>query len=158
MLFFIVYQTARMGAPKGLGRPNCSGFLLPADPPLPGQTRSELFEPLSVAPDALLFFPFIFFLLFSMSFFIFFRDLLRSMLGSQADPPTCNIHGLNTGNLTCSAKRRSQSEAGLGSVWGLSRGFFRSSWACLGGFPGALARPERVSRFILELYWALFAR
>ena len=31
-----------MGAPRGLGRPNCSGFPSPADPSLPGQTPSKL--------------------------------------------------------------------------------------------------------------------
>ena len=43
-----------MGAPRGLGRPNCSGFLLLADPVLPGQTVAKLFEPLFVVLDALL--------------------------------------------------------------------------------------------------------
>ena len=28
VVVFIVYQTARMGAPMGLVRPNCPGFLL----------------------------------------------------------------------------------------------------------------------------------
>ena len=44
-----------MGAPRGLGRPNCSGFLLVADPALPGQTRPKLFEALFVALDGFLF-------------------------------------------------------------------------------------------------------
>ena len=47
-------QTARMGAPRGLGRPNCSGFLLLAESLLPGKAVSKLFEPLFVVLDALL--------------------------------------------------------------------------------------------------------
>ena len=43
-----------MGAPRGLGRPNCSGLLLLAEPSLPDQTVSKLFEPLFVVLDALL--------------------------------------------------------------------------------------------------------
>ena len=44
-----------MGAPRGLGRPNCSPFLLPAEPPVPGQTDSKLFGALFVVLDGLLF-------------------------------------------------------------------------------------------------------
>ena len=43
-----------MGAPRGLGRPNCSPLLLVAEPLLPGQTVAKLFEPLFVVLDALL--------------------------------------------------------------------------------------------------------
>ena len=43
-----------MGAPRGLGRPNCSGFLLLAEPLLPGQTVAKLFELLFVVLDGLL--------------------------------------------------------------------------------------------------------
>ena len=43
-----------MGAPRGLGRPNCSGFLFPAEPLLPGQTVSKLFDILFVVLDAIL--------------------------------------------------------------------------------------------------------
>ena len=43
-----------MGAPRGLGRPNCSGLLLLAESLLPGQTVAKLFEPLFVVFDALL--------------------------------------------------------------------------------------------------------
>ena len=50
VVVFIVYQAARMGAPRGLGRPNCSAsFYL-----LPGQTVSKLFDTLFVVLDALL--------------------------------------------------------------------------------------------------------
>ena len=61
VVYFIVYQAARMGAPRGLGRPNCSAsFYLqnPRCPPvaalLPGQTVSKLFDTLFVVLDALL--------------------------------------------------------------------------------------------------------
>ena len=43
-----------MGAPRGLGRPNCSGYPLLAKPSLPNQTVPKLFEPLFVVLDALL--------------------------------------------------------------------------------------------------------
>ena len=43
-----------MGAPRGLGRPNCSGLFLLAKPSLSGQTVAKLFEPLFVVLDALL--------------------------------------------------------------------------------------------------------
>ena len=49
-----------MGAPRGLGRPNCSGFPSPADPLLPDQTRSKLFGALFVGLDGLLFVDFLF--------------------------------------------------------------------------------------------------
>ena len=48
-----------MGAPRGLGRPNCSPSLLLADPALPGQTGSKLFEALFVVLDGLLFVDFL---------------------------------------------------------------------------------------------------
>ena len=51
-MVFIVYQTARMGDPRGLGRPNCSPFLSPGEPSLSGQTRSQLCGALVVVLDA----------------------------------------------------------------------------------------------------------
>ena len=59
LIVLIVYQTARMGAPRGLGRPNCSGLPSPADPLLPGQPRSQLFGALFVVLDGLLFVDFL---------------------------------------------------------------------------------------------------
>ena len=44
-----------MGAPRGLGRPNCSPLLLLADPLLPGQTDSKCIEALFVVIGGLLF-------------------------------------------------------------------------------------------------------
>ena len=45
-----------MGAPRGLGRPNCSPLLSLADPALPGQTVStKLFEIIFVVLDDLIF-------------------------------------------------------------------------------------------------------
>ena len=74
-------RTARVGAPRVFGRPNCSGFLLAADPSLPGQTDSKLFEALFVAPDALLFVSFL-----SSSFDIVFY-LLSEPLGVDFELP-----------------------------------------------------------------------
>ena len=59
-----------MGAPRGLGRPNCSPLLLAADPALLGQTDSKLFEALFVVLDALLLVDFL-----SSSFDIVFYSL-----------------------------------------------------------------------------------
>ena len=70
-----------MGAPRGLGRPNCSGFLSGADPVLPGQTRSKLFGALFVALDGLLFVDFL-----SSSFDIVFY-LLSEPLGVDFELP-----------------------------------------------------------------------
>ena len=70
-----------MGAPRGLGRPNCSPFLLVADPVLPGQTVSKLFEALFVALDGLLFVDFL-----SSSLDIVFY-LLSEPLGVDFDGP-----------------------------------------------------------------------
>ena len=69
------------GLPRGLGRPNCSGFLLLADPALPGQTRSKLFEALFVVLDGLLFVDFL-----SSSFDIVFY-LLSEPLGVDFELP-----------------------------------------------------------------------
>ena len=70
-----------MGAPRGLGRPNCSGFPSLADPVLPGQTRSQLFEALFVVLDGLLFVDFL-----SSSFDIVFY-LLSEPLGVDFELP-----------------------------------------------------------------------
>ena len=81
LIVLIVYQTARMGAPRGLGRPNCSPFLLLAESSLPGQTRSKLFEALFVVLDGLLFASFL-----SSSFDIVFY-LLSEPLGVDFELP-----------------------------------------------------------------------
>ena len=70
-----------MGAPRGLGPPNCSPFLLLADPSLPGQTVAKLFGALFVALDALLFASFL-----SSSFDIVFY-LLSEPLGVDFELP-----------------------------------------------------------------------
>ena len=70
-----------MGAPRGLGRPNCSGLLLLADPALPGQTVAKLFGALFVVLDALLFASFL-----SSSFDIVFY-LLSEPLGVDFELP-----------------------------------------------------------------------
>ena len=70
-----------MGAPRGLGRPNCSPFLSGVDPLLPGQTVSKLFEALFVVLDGLLFVDFL-----SSSFDIVFY-LLSEPLGVDFELP-----------------------------------------------------------------------
>ena len=70
-----------MGLPRGLGRPNCSGFLLLAEPPLPGQTVAKLFGALLVALDDLLFVDFL-----SSSFDLIFY-LLSEPLGVDFELP-----------------------------------------------------------------------
>ena len=75
-----------MGAPRGLGPPNCSPLLLAAEPLLPGQTVAKLFGDLFLVLDGLLFASFL-----SSSFdivFISFRGLVGSILSSQTDLPT----------------------------------------------------------------------
>ena len=70
-----------MGAPRGFGRPSCSGLPSLADPLLPDQTRSQLFEALFVVLDALLFASFL-----SSSFDIVFY-LLSEPLGVDFELP-----------------------------------------------------------------------
>ena len=86
-----------MGAPRGLGRPNCSPFLLPTEPSLPGQTVATLFDTLFVVLDALLV------AYFRCSFFndIFIsqESLWGSILSSQTDPPTLEIVNFTVGSL-----------------------------------------------------------
>ena len=70
-----------MGAPRGLGRPNCSGLPLLAESSLPGQTVSKLFGTLFVVLDGLLFVDFL-----SSSFDIVFY-LLSEPLGVDLELP-----------------------------------------------------------------------
>ena len=70
-----------MGAPRGLGRPNSSGFLLPEEPPAPGQTVAKLFGALFVALDGLLFLDFL------SSFFDVVFYLLSEPLGVDFELP-----------------------------------------------------------------------
>ena len=70
-----------MGAPRGLGRPNCSGFLFIDLPSLPGQTVAKLFGALFVVLDGLLFVDFL-----SSSFDIVFY-LLSEPLGVDFELP-----------------------------------------------------------------------
>ena len=90
--------------------------------------------------------------------FIFLRSLAGWMFSSQADLPIHNNHGFTMGILTCSAKRRFRSEDGLGNALGLPRGPLGTSRANIGGSLGPLNRPNQVTRFILELEWASYAR
>ena len=70
-----------MGAPRGLGRPNCSGLPLLADPALPGQTVANHLGALFVVLDGLLFADFL-----SSSFHIIFY-LLSEPLGVDFELP-----------------------------------------------------------------------
>ena len=81
-----------------------------------------------------------------------------SILSSQTDSPTLKNDGFTSGISAFSKKHRLRSENGFGSVLGLSRGLFGSSGASLGGSQRALNRPKKVSRSILELSEASFAR
>ena len=49
-----------------------------------------------------------------------------------------------------------RSKNGFAVVLGLSRAPFGSSWAALGSSEGLLDGPQRASRFIMELSWAIF--
>ena len=49
-----------------------------------------------------------------------------------------------------------RSRNGFAVVLGLSRAPFGSSWAALGSSEGLLDGPQRASRFIMELSWAIF--
>ena len=49
-----------------------------------------------------------------------------------------------------------RSRNGFAIVLGLSRAPFGSSWATLGSSEGLLDGPQRASRFIMELSWAIF--
>ena len=69
------------GLPRGLGRPNCSPFLLLAESSLPGQTDSKLFGALFVALEALIFVSFL-----SYSFDVVFY-LLSEPLGVDFELP-----------------------------------------------------------------------
>ena len=132
-----------MGAPRGLGRPNCSPFLLPAEPPLPGQTVAKLFDTLFVVLDALLVAYCRSF--FSMMFFISSRSLLGSILSSQTDAPTFEDDDFILGIITFLKNRRFRPKDGFESVWALSRVPFGSSWGYLGSSLGLLDRPNRAS-------------
>ena len=70
-----------MGAPRGLGPPNCSPLLLAAEPLLPGQTVAKLFGDLFLVLDGLLFASFL-----SSSFDIVFY-LLSEPLGIDFELP-----------------------------------------------------------------------
>ena len=149
-----------MGAPRGLGRPNCSPFLLLADsllPPCCRAKRCQSFLGLFLW-SLMLFLSPIFVLLFSMSFLIFFWSLLESILSSQTDPPTLENVDFTVGILTFLKNQRFRPKDGFESVLGLSRATLGSSWGSLGSSLGPLDRPKKASRFVLELSWAWFAR
>ena len=93
-----------------------------------------------------------------MSFFVSPRSLLGSILSSQTHHPTLQNVDFTVRILTFLKKQRFRSNDGFGSVVGLSRAPFGSSWGSLGSSFGPLDRPKKASRFALELSWASFDR
>ena len=83
---------------------------------------------------------------------------MGSILSSQTHHPTLQNVDFTMRILTFLKKQRFRSNDGFGSVVGLSRAPFGSSWGSLGSSLGPLDRPKRASRFVLELSWASFAR
>ena len=83
---------------------------------------------------------------------------MGSILSSQTDPPTFENVDFTLEILTFLKNQRFRPKDGFESVLGLSRALFRSSWGYLGSSLGPLDRPNRASRFALELSWASFAR
>ena len=138
------------------------------DPPLPphrpcrfcrrarrGYVRGIMFS-YHVALDAI--FSFLFVLIFSMSFFISSRSLLASILTSQTDPPTFKNGGFMMAGVRFFKNHHFRSKDGFGCVLGFPWASLGSSWGSLGGSLGPLHRPQRASRFLLQLAWASFAR
>ena len=80
------------------------------------------------------FFSFLFVILSSMSYFLFFRGVLGSILSSQANPPTLKNLAFPEGILTCLKKQRFTSKVVLQAFWG-SLGLL---FGALGGLLGAL--------------------
>ena len=74
----------------------------------------------------------------SMSFFIPSRNLLESILSSQTDPPTLKNDGFMTAGARFLKNHHFRSKDGFGSVLGLSRPHFGSSW----GSPKGPGRPN----------------
>ena len=91
----------------------------------------------------MLFFSPLFVLLFSMSFFIFSRSLLRSILSSQADPPTFKNLDFAPAGARFLKNHNFRSKNGFESVLGLSWAPFGGSWGSLGGSLGPLDRPKK---------------
>ena len=89
-------------------------------------------------------------------------NLLSGPLGVdfefQTDLPTLEHVDFTMGIRTFLENQRFRSQDGFESVLGLSRAPFGSSWGSLGSSLGPLDRPNRASRFVLELSWAWFAR
>ena len=133
LIVLIVYQTARMGAPWG-PRPT---KLLRFPPVLSRVKRCQSFLELFLSLSMLLCSS-LFFLLFSMSFFIFFRSLLGSILSSQADLPTLKNLDFASAGARFLKNQHFRSKDGFESVLGLSRAPFGSSWGVLGRLLGAL--------------------
>ena len=83
---------------------------------------------------------------------------MGSILSSQTDPPTLENVDCTVGFLTFLKKQRLRPKDDVENGLGLCRAPFESSWGYLGSSLGLLDRPNRASRFALELSWASFAR
>ena len=81
----------------------------------------------------------------TMSFFDSSRSLLGSILSSQTDHPTLKNDDFTLRILTFLKNQRFRSKDGFGSVLGLSRPHFGSSWGSLGVSWG-LPRGPRASK------------
>ena len=81
-----------------------------------------------------------------------------SILSLQTAFSTFKNDGFTMEILTCLRNQRFRPRDVFESVLGLSRAPFGSSWGYLGSSLGPLDRPNRASRFALELSWASFAR
>ena len=90
--------------------------------------------------------------------FISPRSLLGSILSSRTDPLTVENVDFTMEILTFLKNQRFRSKDGFESVLGLSWAPFGSFRGYLGSSLGPLDRPNRASRFALELFWAWFDR
>ena len=100
----------------------------------------------------MLFFSPLFYLLLSISFFISFRSLLGSILSSQTDLPTLKHVDFMKAGARFLKNHHFRSKDGFGSVLGLSRPHFGSSWGSLGVSWG-LPRGPRASK-IFDYLWS----
>ena len=149
---FIVYQTARMGLPRGLSRPNCSGYPPVAESLLSGQTRSKHFESsyCLFLSFLLSFFSTLLVPYCSKLFFVLTWSLLESVLDLQDDHPNLKNLDFSEG-MHCFLKKQSTFYLSrwswerfgglLGSFWVL----LGVSWATFGGSWGSLRRPSGAS-------------
>ena len=114
------------------------------------------FGPRLLAPCC--FFSFLFVILSSMSYVIFCRSLLGSILSSQADPPTLKNLDFASAGARFLKNQHVRSKDGLGCVLGLPWAPCGGPWGSIGGSLGPRDRQKGASRFVWDLLWASFAR